>query len=164
MSVESQVEASLNKLQGELTAEESANLSKILFPDEHVTSAIALGKKRELRPMTVKWARKIRACMQPYAKKLEDATKSPGTVDIDLDLLEGLYNAVKIMADYYEWEDIKAAVDEEDLTTSELQALVTAQVTLQGENDFLFIPLRVAVMIMQAVEIQNRRYRSIFGG
>ena len=164
VSVDDQVAANLNKLQGELTEEESANLSKILFPDEHVTSAMALGERRELKPMPVKWARKVRSCMQPYAKKLEEATKNPGTIDVDLDLLEGICQAVKTMAEFYGWEDILEALKEDSLTTSELQALVTAQVTLQGANDFLFIPLRVAVMIMQAVEIQNRRYRTIFGG
>lgn len=163
-TAETKVTEALTQLQASLTPEEESNLSKVLFPDIHTNSVTILKKPRELRPLTVKWARKLRAIMQPYAQKLDAATKNPNNIDVDLDLLDGIKGAAKIIAEVYGWEDVVLAIDEEDLTTGELQALVATQVQLQGENDFLLIPLRVAIMVMQAVEIQNRRYRNIFGG
>ena len=161
---EAQISSTLTKLQSELSPEEKAGLSSVLFPDEHITHVFVLGARRELRPLTIKWARKLRAVMQPYAKKLDEATKKVEVVDIDMDLLDGLKDACRVLGEHYGWEDIIKAVEEDDLTMTEIQSIVAAQVKLQGENDFLFIPLRVAVMVMQAVEIQNRRYRTIFGG
>lgn len=164
MSTEVDVATTLNSLQQQLEPDEKEALSKVLFPSEHVTHITLLQKRRELQPLVVKHARKLRSIMQPYAEKLNGAVKSPDRVDIDLDLLQGITDSARLLAEVYGWADVIEKLDAEELTTSEIQTVVVTQLRLQGENDFLLIPLRVAVMVMQAVEIQNSRLRSIFGG
>ena len=157
------VTKSLDRMRSTLTEGEKSDLSKVLFPDMHNKEIFLLGKVREFRPLVVKWSKKLRGIMQPYAKQLDSAVKSIEITDIDLELLEGIQKSARLIAQVYGWEDIEKAIDEEDLTTSEVQSIVVTQLNLQGENDFLLIPLRVACMVMQAVEIQNRRYRTIIG-
>ena len=162
--IENQVAETINKLHAELTSSEKEELSKVLFPDLHNTYVTLLGKERELRPLVVKWAKKLRVCMKPYAEKLAAASNSPTPMDVDLELLDGITRTTRMLAEIYGWDDVIKAIDEEDLTASEIQSVVTTQVQLQGENDFLLTSLRVAVMVMQIVEIQNRRYRTLLGG
>lgn len=164
MSVETQVQDSYSKLFAELSPEEAAGLSKALFPATHTSQVVVLGKPRELRPLTIKWSKKLRACMQPWSEQLDRAVNSPEKIDIDLDLLEAIKQSAKIICEHYQWADITAAIDEEDISNTEIQTLVVAQVKLQGENDFLVVPLRVAVMVMQSAEIQQRRFQTMFGG
>lgn len=164
MSAETQVQTTFDKLYAVLTPEEVAGLSKVLFPDTDTRHVNLLKQRRELTPLVIKWAKKIRAVMQPWAKKLDEAVKSPDGVDVDLDLMEALKAAALVLCEVYGWDDVKTAIVEEEVSSGEIQNLVAVQVKLQGEHDFLVVPLRVAVMVMQSVEIQQMRYRSMFGG
>lgn len=165
-TTETTVQNTFDKLFAQLSPEEAAGLSKVLFPDTHTTHVDILGKRRELKPLVIKWSKKLRAVMQPWAKKLDDAVKNPDAVDLDTDLVSALSAATLVLCEAYgpEWNDIREALAVDEVPLKEIQELAAVQTQLQGEHDFLVLPLRVALMVMRSVEIQQRRYQSIFSG
>lgn len=164
-NVEEMASKTVNALHQSLSEEEKEGLSKVLFPATHTKQVEMLGKVRDLEPLTVKWSKQVRSAMQPYAKALEQAINNPNTVeDQDMQLLDGITHCARILCNKYGWEDIAKAISEDDLTTSELQTLVVTQLNLQGENDFLVTPLRVACMVMRTAEIQTIRLKNMFSG
>lgn len=154
----------VNANYGLLSEEERKMLSKVLFPDSQMQPVNIMGKVRDLTPMPVKWAKKLRAAMLPFSDKLAAAQKDPTAASEDMALLEAIAQCCRVICDRYGWEDIKQALDDEELTSSDMQALVVAQTSLQGSNDFLVTPLRIACMVMQVVEMQAVKLQSMFGG
>lgn len=144
-------------LEGSLTEEQRASLSKVLFPDTHTTK-IKLGEKdRELRPLTIKYARQLHAAALPFVRAATAAAESDVAFSLDDDIVNTLKNATQILASYYGWDDVQKMLEEEDFTTSELQNLVVRQQLLQGDNDFLLGPLRILIKVMQVREILQAR-------
>jgi len=165
MDAETHSNNAIDYLYNTLTQDEKDNLSKVLFPNTHTKQLNILGKVRDLEPLTVKWSKQLRSAMQPYAKALETAIKDPNKVeDQDMQLLDGISHCCRILCAKYGWDDIRQALDDDELTTSDLQAIAVAQLNLQGENDFLATPLRVACMVMRTAEIQSLRLQTIFSG
>lgn len=147
---------------GTLTAEQQEQLSKALFPDTHTDKVTLCGKERTLRPLTIKCAKQISVLLSEFQKTVEGSQGSGVTIDVDL--LDYVMGCSKILADYYGWEDVLEKIDEEDLLLSELQALVVHQMHLQEMNDFLLVPLRVLVNVMQEAEIAVIRLQTMFSG
>lgn len=135
--------------QSGLDEDEEAMLSKVLFPETHTEAVVVLGRKRKVHPLPVKPARKISATLRPVSEALQ-ANESKDFTD---ELIDGLLESARVLADFYKWEDVLQAIDDEAVTTTDLQALLIAQNAIQGNNDFLLTPLRLAIVTMQLVEI-----------
>lgn len=153
-----------------LSEEQQANLSKALFPDTHTEFVEVMGVTRTLRPLPVKFARRLHALLKPVAAKIEahtgDAQKSGPAPDLDTPLLDGCMKAAKVLCTFYgdDWADLKEALDKELIQFTDVQALLVQQAALQNANDFLLSPLRIAVGTMRFVEMGTIQYLSMFSG
>lgn len=155
---------------GALSEEEQEQLSKALFPDTHTDEVEVLGVERTLRPLPVKYARKVHSLLHPISTAVEEAgtekkSKKKGT-DLDTQLLDGCLKAAKVLCDFYgeEWADLKEALATEEIQFDEVQALLVQQAALQKANDFLLTPLRIVVGTMRFAEVAAIQYMSTFNG
>ncbi len=156
------LEAHISERTQILTEEQRKMLSKALFPESHTDKVSLLKKERFITPLPIKISRKISTLLSDFQAKVEGAEVSTNAVD--LDLLTYLLEISKTLAEFYKWEDVLEALQTEDLTVTELQHLIVQQLNLQETNDFLLIPLRVLVGIMQQAEIEMVNMQSIFSG
>lgn len=168
MSEEQEAPKSANEaLFSTLSEDEQESLSKVLFPDTHTSSVELLKIPRDIRPLPVKAAQRLKALVAPITKQIEramQATEKDPNVDYDADgpILEVLERTAGFLADYYNWEDVRAAVKGDGLTMTEYQALVVSQVHINGANDFSVAPLRTVVRLMQLTEMLAVRFQSLF--
>ncbi len=133
-----------------LSETEKGKLSKVLFPDTHTDTILFAGEKRTLRPVPVKYSKMLHAAMMPFAVRAMDAEKQNKVFEGDEPLVEALKTVAEVLAKYYAWgEDVLKKIKEDDLMIDELQNLAVVQQSLNGSNDFLLAPLRLAVKIMQ---------------
>lgn len=144
-------------IEDSLTDDQRRNLSKVLFPETHVAEVEFAGETRKLRPLTVKYSRRMHEMILPFSEKAREAAISEKPYDIDPDTLKALYDMAEILAEFYGWADVPAKVKEEDVLLSELQSLAINQQELQGENDFLLAPLRIVIKLMRTREILSTR-------
>ena len=151
----------------ELSLSEKEKLSYALFPETHTKSVQVLGKERILRPLTIKYSRIVNKLLEPYMDRLsktavEGSEEAATGVPMDL-ILTSLFRVVKSMADFYgnEWEDIKIAIESEDIALVEMEGVVVQQSHLNTVNDFLLVPLRTLIRMMQLQEIRNVRLESL---
>lgn len=158
--IEDQLESDLTKsLEG---LSEETKLSKVLFPDTHTTSVTILGKKRVLKPVPLKVSQQLRTALVELTDRLQAAFAETKTVKpVDDDMVTGMKTACLIISEYYGWADIIEALEQDNLTVSELQSIVALQSQLNGANDFLLTGLRVAVRVMQLGELWNHRFHSM---
>lgn len=133
----------------QLSLEEEEMLSKVLFPKTHTENVTLLGQRRKVHPLPIKVARQVHAAMKPVSAKFNDDSDE----DFTDELIDSLMDTARVLADFYKWEDVIKALDEESLTNSEIQSLIVAQNEIQGTNDFLLTPLRLAIAMMQLVEV-----------
>jgi hypothetical protein len=145
------------EIENALDPDQRKNLSKVLFPDTHVAELLFAGEQRKLRPLTVKFSRRMHEALIPFSEKAKEAAISETPYDVDPDMLKALYDMANILAEYYGWEDVPGKVATEDVLLSELQSLAVNQQELQGENDFLLSPLRIVIKLMQTREILSLR-------
>lgn len=155
---------------GNLADRERARLSKVLFPDTHTTDVELLGVTRKVRPLPVKWARQLHAIVHPFQDAVgaevqaQVAGAEPSKTVTEVEILKTLFDSAEVLASYYKWEDVAAALREEEITLAEVQALVVRQMQVQADNDFLLTGLRMLIVIMQQAEMRSVRYQSLLGG
>ena len=147
-----------------LTPEQREQLSASLFPDTHTDKVMVLGKERLLRPLPIKYSKQINVLLSSFQKMVAASQSGVAAEAIEIDLLTHVVGVCGVLAKFYEWEDVQAALDEEEMQLKELQSLIVHQVHLQEMNDFLLMPLRVLVGVMQQSEIAMIRLQSIFSG
>ena len=135
-----------------LSEDEKKNLSTVLF-NLSSTRVNILDKERALRPLPIKFAKQIHALLSPFTEKLQKAASADQIIDINNDLTACLTDACKIIADFYKFDDIKADIESELLSLTDLQLLAHTQAQLNGSNDFLLLPLRLVINLMQMHEI-----------
>lgn len=145
-----------------LSDDQQKALSKALFPQTHTGKVTVLGKERTLRPLTIKYARQLNAHLQAFQDKVSEGADEEKVVD--LDLLDTVLSACTVIAQFYGWEDVLKAVEEEDCELTEMQGLVVAQTNLQDSNDFLLMGLRLLVVVMQQAEIEMTHLQNTFRG
>lgn len=146
-----------------LSESEKAQLeNSVLFPSTYTGVVEILGVERELRPLPIKWSKKINHALAPLTEAADLTTtkfisqaigKKTKSKDLEFDMLSSLLLVSDILAEFYGWDDVREAIKEEDLTIDCLQALVIMQQGVQNTNDFLLIGLRIIVNLMQAMEI-----------
>lgn len=137
----------------QLSSEDQKNLSKVLFPDIDTETVSVLGKDRILRPLPLKYARMVNTIVSPLVGELQNEKGDGIKKDYNDPIVSVLKQVGKILNKFYGWGIDVELEDEEKLTVSELQALMTVQVRLNGTNDFLLGPLRYLVMMMQVHEV-----------
>ena len=145
-----------------LTSEQKQQLTQALFPETHTTKVTVCGVERELRPLTIKYSRMLSVKLQQFQDKVSEGQDENKVVDVDL--LDTVIDAVKVLCTFYEWSDVLEKVEEEDCQLEELQHLLVQQVNLQDANDFLLMPLRVLVVVMQQAEIEMIHLQNTFSG
>lgn len=144
-----------------LTDEQRQQLSQALFPDTHTDKVTLVGKERTITPLPVKVSRKLNAMLQGLQAKLEEGE---GVKVVEINLIDSVLEVADCLASFYGWEDVIEAIKEEEVMLPELQSLIVQQLTLQEMNDFLLMPLRLLVGIMQQAEIEMLNMQSIFSG
>jgi len=153
-----------------LAEDERAALSKVLFPDTDVREIVILDKPRKLRPLPIKWSKQIHALVKPFQDQVgraiqDQIAKKADAEDVNEEhILKVLFDIADVLVTYYQWEDVKAALEEEEITLGEVQDLVVRQTTLQADNDFLLTGLRMLVTLMRQAEIRSVRLRSTLAG
>ncbi len=152
-SVDSLVQALLNTSNDALTEKQQALLSKALFPDTHTAKVTLVGVERTLRPLTIKFARRVCDDLKDLHTKVVDATAGSPTIKVTEDMLAGFIKVAKILCEFYGWTDVLAKVEEEDIDNNDLMALAMTQNMVQGTNDFLLMPLRLLLKVAQLHEI-----------
>lgn len=161
-AVAAMAEAKMRERLDSLTDEQKQQLSKALFPSTDTRKVTLLGEERELRPLTIKFERQLNVTLQAFQDKVKEGEDPTKVVDIDL--LETVLDASKILATFYGWDDVKGKIEEEDVHMEELQALLVIQSQLQESNSFLLMPLRILVVVMQQAEIEMIHLQSTFNG
>jgi hypothetical protein len=159
--LEDQLNSATRETLGGLTSEERAGLSKALFPETHTQEITLLGKPRVLRPLTIKYAKMLHAQLQPLAKELAGAMQGGAIEVVDDQVISHVMKAAGTIAEFYSWDDVIGAINDEDIDITQLQTLVVQQARLNGENDFLLGPLRVVILVMQMHELITVRLRSM---
>lgn len=150
-----------------LSKEDQAGLSKALFPEIDTREVTICGIKRSIRPVPIKYSKRLKELITPIAEKLTAALNNPTDatpVHVDDEILAGLTYASTVLAEFYGWADVAKAIADEDITTAELQALCAAQLSLQESNDFLLGPLRIVMLIQQQHEVGMIQFRNMLTG
>ena len=129
-------------------------LSLVLFPETHTDKVKVFGKKRSISPLPIKPCKKLHSALKPVMEKIQKTVSEADDQDFDDEFLEAILDAGKILAEHYGWEDVKEAIEEDEIVLGEVQALLVAQTNLQGANDFLLRALQVVCSVMQMTEIQ----------
>jgi len=152
-----------------LSADERSKLSRVLFPETDTHEVTVLGKVRELRPLPIKVAQRLKATIAPLNKELQagiEAVEKNPKLDFDGETLivQVLEKAASILADFYDWQDVKEALAKDGLALAELQGLAALQVEVSGNNDFLLDGLRSVVRWMRVAELMSVRFQSTLTG
>ena len=161
MSTEEQIGSLAADQMEPLTEKQREELDKVLFPETHKDKVRVLGIVRSLNPIPIKVARALNAAIKPVAHKVEGSFQTAEKVEIDEEILEALKEGSRILTKYYGWEKVTEAIDNEEVTTSELQDLVFTQTRLNDTNDFLLGPCRVLERVLQLTEILRVKSSSI---
>lgn len=139
-------------------------LSKVLFPDTHKRYVEIEGVKYELNPMPLKLSKKVNAELKEYADLvMKNATSTVGEAyDAGAAVADQLSNVGKVLCDHYatkdeKWSKLKEAIENEDLVIDDIQDLVVTQQAVQGTNDFLLVPLRLLIGMMQLEEVTSMK-------
>ena len=153
----------LNLSETGLTDAERAKLSKVLFPETHTNKITVLGKDRELRPLSIKYSRKLNSLLDPLTKRVEKAQKEEQDIVIDEDILKALMSTAECLCEFYgeSWNDIYKAVKEEEIPQVDLEAIAYTQQDLNGVNDFLLQPLRAIIHMLKFREIATAKMESM---
>lgn len=151
-----------------VSAEESEQLSKVLFPDTDTTSVTLLGSERQLRPLPIKYSKQIHALLEPVGKKIAQAltlpTEQEPLVGPDIpheEIVKALQEVAKVCATFYNWAEVKEAAEKEELSLSELQSLAVTQSEVSGRNDFLLGPLRLVIKALQIQEVVILKFQNL---
>lgn len=146
-----------------LSKDEQASLSKVLFPDTHTDKIQFVGIERTLRPLTLKYSKRLFSLVSPISKQLQANAPTNQVVDMTAGTVEILKDVSMVLAEFYEWGDaVEHKIREDDVSFSELQALACTQLRLNGANDFLLGPLRVVVRVMQIHEVASIKFHTMF--
>lgn len=153
---------------------EREKLSKALFPETHTDTVKVLGKERLLRPLTIRYARVVNKLLQPYLdridKQVSDEPLDANSLDEKKKALEEseitlkyLLRLAGTLAEFYgkDWEDIKEAVSNEDISLVELEDVAVQQAHLNSVNDFLLVPLRTLIRILRWEEMRNAKLETM---
>lgn len=152
-NVEDLVQALVSMEADGLTEEQELLLSKALFPETHTNTITILGKARELRPLTIKYARRVNEGLKKLQETVTTAVEKNAQVKADQDMMESFIHVVLILCEYYGWTDIRDKVESEDIETNDLMLICMTQQNVQGTNDFLLMPLRLLLKVAQLHEI-----------
>lgn len=148
-----------------LSFDERESLSKALFPETHTERITLLGKERLLRPLPIKFSRKIHALTKPLIDKFggNGAMPEAEVGQYDETIYSNLREVAKTVAEFYgeSWNDVVAAVNDEMISLVELEQIALEQVHLNSVNDFLLRPLRVLMRFLQATEIMQTKAESL---
>jgi len=128
-------------------------LSLVLFPTTHTKDAEVLGKVRSFTPLPLKFAKQISKALHKLTVDLQPLMQNDVFINIEEVACDKMLAACKIIADYYKWDDVTAAIDDEMVSTTDLQNMVVTQLRIQGTNDFLLKTLRLLVKTMQLNEL-----------
>ena len=170
---DTQTNADLGSQQAQLFAllseKEREQLSLVLFPETDTREVTILGTKRELRPLPVKPAQRLRKALAPLVADLNkgfEETQADPSKDYDAEqvMADALDKATRILAEFYKWEDVLAALDGDGLSVTDYQGLAAVQVEVNGSNDFLLAGLRAVVQWMRIGEILTLRFQSTLTG
>lgn len=166
---ETALSAQATQLKDTLSAEERDQLSRVLFPETDTTEVEVLGKTRELRPLPVRTAQRLKKTLAPVVTELQrglaSVERDPNTeYDAEEAILRALEKSAEVLADFYGWDDVKAALAKDGLAIAEYQALASVQVQVNGTNDFLLSGLRTVVRWMQIAELMMVRFQSTLTG
>lgn len=158
---EAQIQQVLGDNLYDLTDEQKSQLSRVLFPETDVAPVVFMGVERKLRPLTVKYTRRIHQSMMLFAKRVSDGVDTSKVVSVDDELRQSLIEFAKVLCEFYGWGDeVLKKLEEEDVVVDDLQALAVVQSGVNGNNDFLLGPLRMAIQVMQVREVIMLRLKT----
>lgn len=146
----------------ELSKDEHASLSKVLFPDTHTVDVEVLGVKRKLRPLPLKLSKQLFEILRPVSAKIQGNANTLENVDMSAKIIDVLKEVASLLAPYYAWDDVPAAIKDDGLSLAELQAISVLQTKINGANDFLLAPLRIIVRVMQIHEVAMLKFNTMF--
>ncbi len=135
----------------------------VLIPESNETDATFLGVEFKMKPLSIKWTRRISKLVQPIMIQVQKTAQRAADIEegkakiTDLDeinpldekSIDGLLDAVYIMLEAYEKSnDISREILEERATVTSVYEFAVVQVAINGENDFLLQPLRMLLGIV----------------
>lgn len=139
-----------------------SQLSKVLFPDTFTFEVEILGKKRALKALPLKYSKQIHHSLLPFTEAKKKADESKEIVQLDLLVVDALKEVAKVLSVFYGWADVPKAVEDEELTLKELQALAVTQERIEGASNFLLGSLRIIIRLLQIHELSNVKFQSTF--
>jgi len=133
-------------------------IDKVLIPELHTKKAVLAGNEVELHPLPVANAKKISKDITEVRELITSTinVENPENIppDFDLKIMDALISAVRNIADFY-----KLGLSLEEISskcsTSELLNFIEVQLEVNGENDFLLLPLRVIIHGAKATGMIN---------
>ncbi len=110
--------------------------------------SLDIGKYEEKMKLKDLAPEKMEKIKDDYIETMRKSIKSD--VDLDLEIAVSILNSVWELYNFYKIGDLKSKEElDEVCSLSEAQALVEAQLELQGENDFLLKPLALIMMALR---------------
>lgn len=158
---EGSIEEEFAKQMTQLPPELADQLSEVLFPQAFTKTVTLLSEARAIHAIPILYAKKVYEACKPINVKL--AKVASGDVKIEEaendaftgELVAALSTVATILAEFYEWEDVKEAIKKDGLSVPEIQELAVEQREANGRNDFLLGPLHGIIRSMQMFEMAN---------
>lgn len=160
--VESYLQDMISQAVADMGDDQRKKLSKVLYPDTHKESVEINGKTFNVTPVPLRISKRISAALEDFSEQARKAaTDTKGDAfDASAKVADQISEVAKIMCGFYmerfpegDWGQLLEDLKAENIGIAEIQDLVMTQQVVQGTNDFLFIPLRLAIRLMQVQEI-----------
>lgn len=138
--------------------------SEVMRPDLHTTEVQFLNHKVKVRPLTAYYSKRIHDLMKPIQDKCSAYVEKYGIPDVDkpalpeadLEMDEELFFAwrdtLALMAEYYQLEDVTEDRIMKEMTLTDMEKVMSAQVEVAGKADFLLRPLKITLEGLRVLE------------
>ena len=140
-----------------LDAESAALAEDTVMNNTLEAAVVVLGKTRTLTPLPGFYARKVGGVLNKISRafekfnKLTDDEKSALSSPLggqEEEICQSLCDAIALLGEYYQWEDVSADLIDRRMTVDAQQHVLQEQMRINGKNDFLLVPLRIGTHII----------------
>lgn len=142
---------------------------KVIFPELSSIKVKFLGHEIKMKPLPVKYARRLGTLIRPLMKKVAETSqkstkshskrsKKPVSSEVsfedsplDDDAIDNLIDTAVILMEFYKLSDkISKDFIEDNASVTSLYQFAFTQVELNSKNDFLLLPLRMLLELVKA--------------
>jgi len=140
----------------------SRAVDRVLFHDGGTVTAEFCGESVELKPLPIKWAKKLSRTLQSVVSKFNEKNKLKAAdfqKNADIEIADSLRDCVVVLGEFYQLETITPDEVESTMSLSEIKAIVMQQAKINEDDDFLLMPLQAIIGVLSAATTSARDVR-----